>query len=213
MNTSRWITTELGNAVKKLLVSALAGAGLLVTPTSYAKGMMFVPASSNDIFYNTDFKLLPTETRDGGVDVKDVDAFINRNRGMRSSLKTCYIGFLKPDEIVSPDREMDASIKKILAEYPGSFDQSWQPVEGKVLRARIAALEGCDGDYPVALSVIVTDEAGKVIDVDALNWRFMRLSKGDDGSLAVFGCFYCGEVVDVHYDAGRNRIYYEWAGH
>lgn len=199
--------------LKKHLISALTAASLLVPNVAAAKGLMFVPASSNDIFYNTDFKLLPTETRDGGVDVKDIDGFLNRDRGMRSALKTCYIGFLKSDEIVSPDREMDASIKKVFAEFPGSFDQTWQPVKGKTLRARIAALEGCDGDYPASLAIVVTDEAGKVIDVDSLNWRFLRLYKRDDGSLTVFGCYYCGELVKAHYDAGRDRIYYEWAGH
>ncbi|MBS7671300.1 hypothetical protein [Croceicoccus gelatinilyticus] len=179
---------------------------------SAAKATIFVNPGDGANFWATDFSILPTKTRDGGVDATDIDNFLNANRGMRSKSKTCFFEFVKEDEIVSPDRATDAQIKKTLAEFPGSFDQTWQPVPGRTLRARIAVLEDCDMDFAY-MAVVVTDEQGKVIDLDAMNWKFLRLSKGTDGSLAVFGCYNCGELVEAHYDAGRDRIYYEWAGH
>lgn len=203
--------------MKSILKAALSLALLAGSSVSaYGQGTIFVPAEHpGTMWWNSKFEILVDSKSDAGIDVAAINAFLSANRGMREVDEVCYIGFINDRTVLSPSRAVNAEIQAKLKEYPGTFDQTWDAAPGHRLRVRIAALENCKtSEFGPFLAVVITDESGKVIDVDAQEWSFLRLYKNSTSNeLLVLGCFDCGELVQAFYDAARNRVYYEWAGH
>ena len=52
---------------------------------------------------------------------KQIDEWINDNRGMKSASTICFMDFARDDEIVSSDRKTQAEIDRDLSAYPNSF--------------------------------------------------------------------------------------------
>lgn len=180
---------------------------------------VIVPEGAGFAWWTSDLSFLPLESADGGISVRDVDAWLNANRGMRSETATCYMSFVRENQIVAVDRATHQEIRAKLAENPGSFAQWFEPSPGDRFLVRVGVFEQCDDAKSAAeplryMAVVITDEAGRVRDFDALDWNFIRLAKGKDGSsLRVMGCYNCGEVRELAWDKGNDRFYYTWVGH
>lgn len=193
-------------------------AAMLVPATAQAQATVFVPSGAGFAWWTSELSFLPLSKSDEGISVEDVDRWLNANRGMRVESKTCFMSFVREPQIVAPDRETHNEIRAKLAENPGSFAKWFEPAPGHRFLVRIGVFEDCEEHGSAAeplryMAVIVTDEAGRIRDFDALDWNFMRLHQDDRGRLSVYGCFNCGEVRELAWDQGNDRFYYVWTGH
>ena len=199
-------------------IVAACALALSLPTAALAQATGFVPRGAGFAWWTSELSFLPLGRADGGISVEDVDGWINANRGMRTESRTCFMSFVRDDGIVAPDRETHDEIRSKLAENPGSFATWFEPAKGHRFLARVGVFEECADENAAGeplryMAVVVTDEDGKVRDFDALDWNFLRLQLNDQGRLAVFGCYHCGEVRELAWDQGNDRFYYNWVGH
>ena len=198
---------------------AVAFAAALGTPTvAKAQAPVFVEPSSGYAWWVTEPQFLPQSKTDSGVGVSDINAWINANRGMKVETSTCFMSFVRDDQVVSSNRAVHDDIRARLRNYPNSFDQSFESASGKQFRVRVGVFEDCDerntnGDPLRYMAVVVTDENNRVREFDALTWYYIRLFKTDEGKINALGCYECGEVTQLNCDEGNDRFYWEWVGH
>lgn len=204
--------------MRHFICGLMAAAMAIASSPTFGRATIFVPKKSGYAWHTRDLQFLPFDQSDGGITVAAIDDWINKHRGMRAADRTCYMNFVRGDEIVSPDRETDSEIKADLAEFPRSFAERYEPEPGVRFTVRIGVFESCrDSSFsedPVRyMAVVITDQHGAVRNIDALDWNFIRLFKRDDGKINVFGCFACGEARELLWDKFNDRFYYEWIGH
>ena len=83
----------------------------------------------------------------------------------------------------------------------------------------VALFENCKSKAEAAsdstpfMALVITDEQGAIREFNALEWNFIRIFKREDGKINFLGCFACGEVQELNYNASEKEFYYKWIGH
>ena len=126
--------------------------------------------------------------------------------------------FARLQDIASSDRKTQAEIKANLTEYPRSFSETYEAGTEKFV-LRVGIFEDCEtpGQKEVVptpfMALVITDQRGVIREFDAMDWNFIRLFKREDGKVNALGCFGCGEVREINYNAAEKEFYYKWIGH
>ena len=187
--------------------------GTLATPTSaQTRPIVYVPKESGMAWWVRELELRPTTVSVSGISVEQINLAGKARAGMRPWNPICRVGAVTNAGIASIDRETQREIDATLAEYPASFINQFIS-GGTTFTIRVVAFETCESEPETGFALLISDAAGKLRAFDKQPSAFTRIFKRDDGKINVFGCFTCGEVSELVYDAGNDRFYYEWIGH
>jgi hypothetical protein len=189
-----------------------------VTFPLHAGGTIFVQKEAPYAWHGGKLSFIPKQKADGGITIAQIDAWVDQNSGMRTTTKTCFMDFVRNDEILGIDRATQDDIDETLKTYPNSFDLVYQPEKETQFRVRIGVFEACEDpknkNKPYSyMALVVTDPSNAIKKFDPLDWDFLRLAKDQDGKINIFGCFNCGDVRELIWDKFNGKFYYEWVGH
>ena len=177
---------------------------------AFAQPVMIVPAEKGTGWWIREAVLRPAAKSIGSVTADEINSNLQRRRGAVEPLMVCYLGAFSSASIIGATREVQTEIDEELKQHPQAFLTSFETAAGKRFIIQTGVFEACTGEK--SSYVMITDAAGKLHSFFPQEGSFTAMHKRDGGPVILTTCFYCGDGTAVHYDASRDRFYFEYIG-
>lgn len=196
---------------RRLIVSASAVFFLCWSSLAESRPSIFVPNDAGYAWWARELVLRPMTTAVGRVGISDINAHLAA-RSAVTPQRICFVEAVLPGDILSADRATQQEIDATLRQFPNSFTATYTARSGRSFNVQVVTYEVC-GASGGATALLITNADGSLHSFHDQEFLFTRISKRPDGKINVFGCFECGDVSELLYDAENDRFYTQWIGH